>query len=821
MFKHYLTTALRHFRQHLVTTSINVACLALGLTCFLAAWGVTAYYSQSDSHHELAARTYVMTTKQSDSGFTMNVSPWLLAEHLRADFPQLETVARVLYPQETALTAQGTNTFAQVAYADAEFLDIFDLPIAGTNARAALDRPRSVIVSKALALRLFGSIDVVGKTLRVSGREQEVEVTGVVDAITQASHISTTTMSVERLSFEAMMSMDMNRATNAPQNWDDNAYFVYVVLPKDGALTVDGFNAQLDAFSKRHISGGASTTSTFRARPISDFTAVNLDSLVAKDKTGLSSDAVLMVLGVLVLLVACLNYANLATAQAATRAKEIALRRVVGANRAQVMTQHFVEALLLTCAALGTSLLLLVASLSAMGGPVLAELLRMFAAMPVFWMMLAGLLFIVSVVVAGYPALVLARVQPALALRGAKAKGGSRVAALLVGLQFGSASFLLISMLVMNAQNKAMRAAIWSPANDPVVVIGNDLRAAGVNAQLFKQELLRQKGVNAVTMMHRAPWSLGGDAEPISAVAEAGAQRVSSGYTIVDADMFTALNTKLLAGRGFEIDRLTDKADLSAWHKNDSAAAEFNIVVDRSFVKRLGFATPEAAIDRIVFHPTSHTDATPPQRLRIVGVAEDTTIRPINLGGPSFYLFNDEAAVVPIVRIAKQDVAAALAAIDATWKQLAPEVPIKRRFADEQYEASYRFLNIVSGAFSLLAGFAIVIASMGLIGMALHIIRRRTHEIGVRKTLGASVGQILWMLLRNFSKPIVIANMVAWPLAYVVMRGYLSLFAHQAGLSPAPFIITLVVTVAIAWLAVAWQATRAARMNPATVLRYE
>jgi putative ABC transport system permease protein len=295
---------------------------------------------------------------------------------------------------------------------------------------------------------------------------------------------------------------------------------------------------------------------------------------------------------------------------------------------------------------------------------------------------------------------------------------------------------------------------------------------------------------------------------------------VNAGYTIVEAEILKTIDAQLLAGRSFARDQ--DTADVSAWNANDfSAASDFNIVIDRLLAKQLGFASPQEAVGKTAYHPTSTDDSTPPQRMHIVGVAEDTALRPISLGYGNFYLLNADAAVAPVIRIRKQDVAATLASIDAAWKKLAPEVPLKRRFADEQYEISYQFMTTLNTVFSILAAFALAIASMGLIGMALHVVQRRMHEIGVRKTLGASVTQILWMLLRNFSKPIVIANLIAWPLAYAGMSAYLQLFAHQARLSAAPFLVTLVATVGFAWLAVAWQATRAARLNPAHVLRSE
>ena len=197
-------------------------------------------------------------------------------------------------------------------------------------------------------------------------------------------------------------------------------------------------------------------------------------------------------------------------------------------------------------------------------------------------------------------------------------------------------------------------------------------------------------------------------------------------------------------------------------------------------------------------------------------------LRPMSLGvNTNFYLLSPPPAANIVIRISKSNVPVALAGIDRVWKSLAPNTPIKRRFSDEQFQLANQILNVVNGTMASLAAFAGIIALMGLIGMALHVIGGRTHEIGVRKTLGASIRQILILLLTTFSKPVVIANIAVWPLVYLVMKGYLSLFAQSTSLTPAPFLLSLLITLLIAWLAVIMQARRAARMNPATVLRYE
>jgi putative ABC transport system permease protein len=229
----------------------------------------------------------------------------------------------------------------------------------------------------------------------------------------------------------------------------------------------------------------------------------------------------------------------------------------------------------------------------------------------------------------------------------------------------------------------------------------------------------------------------------------------------------------------------------------------------------------QAAVGQIIYRPTSQAGDTPPQRLHIIGVAENLVLRPISAGAANFYLFNPDAAAISLVRIAKNEVLGALAGIDKAWREMVPEEPLKRRFASEQIEQAFQWIEVISGTFVVLAVLASAIAVMSLVGSALHAIRLRTHEIGVRKSLGASVRQILAMLLAGFSKPVIAANVAAWPIAYIVMRGYLSLFAYSDALTIAPFVASLSLALFIAWAAVIAQSVQAARLRPATILRNE
>jgi putative ABC transport system permease protein len=832
LLEHYLITALRHFRRHKVITGINVACLAMGLTCFLVAWGTTAYFAQADGHQSNASRLYIviMSDASAEDEPVVPVSSRLLAEHLAADFPQLSAVARATPPMEIPVAVDDTSRFARAVFADPPLLAMFNLPMldaATSRTEALLNAPGSAIVSRSFANRFFGTDRVVGRTLRLGGGSasaENVTITGVVGAIRQPSHLSTDTSAGSPpfgLQFDILVSSDVDPARDANRRWTSRNCFTYVMLPSDGSLTIGAFNEQLEAFARRNLPADGTAELEFHARPIADIAPIWLDGLVGANATGISSAAVLMMLGGLVLLVACFNYANLATAQSLTHAREIAVRRVLGAERYQIAVQYMIEGFVLTAFALAVSLACIVATMLVVEPATFVAVADVLLPMKQLWALFVALAVLVTLCTTAYPAIVLCRVPPADVHR-AQSHGRARsFSSLLVGLQFAFAGFLLIAVFVMISQNRAMRQAIGNPDGDPIVVIANDLGDAGLDRELLKTELAKQPGVNAVGGIDFVPWGTSFWFADLSAAADPSATRIRASQEIVDPSFFDAMGIRFVAGRGFDAERAADTADVDAWRSESGAAPDYNVVIDRAMVRRMGLGSPEEATGKLIYRPISQTGSPPPQRLRVIGVVENFVIQPLNFGAPIFYLMNRDAAAVPVIRVAKQDVAGALARIDAVWEVLAPGVPLRRRLASEQYEASYGFLNVVDDVVAALGAFASLIATMGLVGISVHTMRRRTKEIAVRKIHGASVRQILWMLLVNLSKPIVIANLAAWPVAYVVLSGYLSLFAIRSGLGWIPFVLSLLVALAVAWLAVVTQAARAARAAPALVLRRE
>jgi putative ABC transport system permease protein len=545
---------------------------------------------------------------------------------------------------------------------------------------------------------------------------------------------------------------------------------------------------------------------------VSDYLLSSIGSLTKQEQTGVSATTLFYFLGGIVLIAACLNYANLATAQASTRAKDIGMRRVVGARRSQIMFQFLIEAALVSTSALILAFATVLATILAFGIDGAGSMLISVIATGKFWLMLASLLTVVSLCAGVYPAFVLSQVRPTQAMRTAATRsGGQLTQRVLVATQFAAAAFLLVTVLSMNAQNGAFKELALSETADPFVLVSNNIRAAKVDYEVLRTELLRQPHIQSVTASALSPWVMVAGSYSVGQSPQMKATRVRTVRNAIQQDFFSTFGVDILAGRVFD----RKYADVETGPTSIS-----NVVIDRALAEQNGWTTPTEAIGKTLYDFVDPTKAPIPRR--VIGVVGNRAMSIITVGPRSnMYVLAPDFATQPIVRISKSDRAAALKEIEQVWNKLAPNVALKMRFADQVVATAFQYFNVVWSVFSGVASLAFSMSILGLIGLSLHVIGRRKHEIGVRKTLGASVQGIIAMLLKDFSKPVIVANIVAWPLAYPIIKGYASIFASRVGISVAPFLWGFAITVVVAWIAVAAQATRAARMNPATVLRSE
>lgn len=861
MLTHYLAIALRNLRRAPFTAFVNVLTLALGLVAFVAAYTVVAFWDNSERHFANADRTYVITASLAlrDGSISTGRMPqtnMLYERYLRADFPELEAVARAnVWNRQSSVTVDGRTSRVISVAVDPEFLDIFDLPFIAGDPQTALRAPDGVLLTEAAALRLFSTRDALGKTVTLGGNLIDATVTGIIGPIPEPSHIGSGPSA--SLQFDLMAPWDLyerlreavnrpptpppaasepaaggsdnNASAGAPppeappevENWlGGYCCTTYVMLSRDSNVSGAELNRRLAAFAARHVPAEQLELANLEvgAVPVSGLMVTQLDAqLIGGTRGALSITTLLFALGALVLLVACVNYANLATARAARRAREIGLRKVIGAHRSQVIAQYLLEAALLTLAALALAVAAVALLAPVVRDAVGVDMRLAMASDARFWWFIAALLAGVTLLGGAYPALVLSRVRPIEALRLGRVRIGPRFAStVLVGAQFAAASFLLIAVIVMYTQNAALKRTGLGSTRDQHLVINNFTPVTGVQGDVLRAELERLPQARGVTEMGQAPWSDSVNLNLLSRSPEETASMQTAFQNNVGYDFFATLDIPLLAGRVFD----REHNDVPPRDQGPSAPrSTINIVIDRALAAQLGFTSPAEAVAQRVWFPGGFGQ--PAQPYEIIGVVES---KPLFLRGfgatSSVYTLTTNAQNI-IVRLAADDIGGGVAAAEAVWRHLAPQAPFNRRFMDEMFNETYDKYARVNQVFTGLAALAFAISVVGLFGMAVQVAGRRRHEIGVRKSVGARKTQLVRMLLADFSRPVIVANVIAWPLAYVAAQQYLSVFIQRITLTPLPFVLSLGLVILIAWSAVGSQALRAARANPAVVLRFE
>ncbi|HEV7691651.1 MAG TPA: ABC transporter permease [Hyphomonadaceae bacterium] len=823
MFGHYLATALAKIRKTPFTTFANIVTLAMGLACFIAAWGIATWWQSGDTYHREAERTFVVGQAltphgQADSALGSR-SAVVAARFLREDFPEFDEIASIDWRPQVPVSAGDRKQLLNFAFADPAFLRIFDFDFI-TGSKDALGKPGSVVLTEDAARRLFGSTNALGQSVRID-TTRDATVTGVIRAVRQPSFMGAGRDA--EVNFDMIADWDSVPHDNI-ENWVGTSGWTFVAL-KPG-VTVGDINRRLPDFVQRRVPPENLKLVGFRMQlfPVSEISTRTLDRvLFASNGMGLTAVSVLLGLGLLTLIVACANYASLATAQAASRAKEFGMRRVVGAGIGAVMMQAWLEALVLTIIALALAIGVLAVASPFIMSSASIDVLYFLTLGPKSWALVAGIVLAAAAVAGAYPALILSRIRPADALRSGKSRSGPGfVASILVGIQFASASFLLILVTVAQQQRVHLEEAALAPHSDPIIALNNIL-PLGITIDMLETELKAIPGVKSVTVSDRLPWTSDGSVIGLARTVDPAASAPNAFLKQVGYNYFETLDLGLVAGRTFDRQHeIKPNLMLAA-----NGAEPIPVVVDRTFAEAMAFPSPAAAVGQVVWLPEKLTNMfqRPRQSVRIIGVVEADRMR---MGATPFtgnwYIYAPGSAImgeaqIPSVKIAKENVAETLKAIETAWTKLSPEVPLNVSFLDQLFEQSYRQFARIGQVFIGLAIAAFAIASVGLLGIAVHVAVKRRHEVAVRKTLGSSAARVVGLLLTDFSKPVLIGNVIAWPLAWVAANAYLASFANRIDLTVAPFLVSMGLTLLLAWAAVIGVVLKAATVHPASVLR--
>ena len=807
MLKNYLTTAIRNFRRFKAYSLINVLGLAIGITCCILILAFIQDELSFNRYHTNANRIYqvlreerVGETKQIHSG-----TSGALHTVLKNDFPELENASRLFRWNSQVKYADKTFR-ANVGAIDPNFLNIFDFPLMQGSTETAFRDPWSMIVSESFAKKYFDQDDPIGKVITMEHKyfANDYTITAIMaDAPPNSTlqfELLTTTMTSEE----------------ARRFWEDWTPFAWrpvenYVLLKEGS-DHKRLEQKLQNVILQFMGQEAATTNTYHLQPL---TRVYLYSNVDYGAnwpwySDINQIYLMGVIACFILAIACINFMNLATARAAGRAREVGLRKVIGAHRKQLIGQFMSEAILLTCLAFLVSL-----GLVEMMMPYFAPFvskphlsLNLLSDIPMF----LGLVVLVGLLSGSYPAFFLSAFQPIDTLKGTTKSGGAWLRKGLVIGQFALSILLIIGTTVVYQQLSFLRNARLGYNQDQVVrmsifVRDRSIKKAGdpflaERYNMVKQTLLQNPNILKATAF-RPTLGWGWDLNRKIIAEGHESEDIRLPVLEVDEDFIPFFDIEMVSGRNFSLAIASDST--RAYILNEAA------------VKMFGWEDPIGKSFEWV------GSGGPNRKGKVIGVVKDFHFASLHQKVKPAVL-----AMRPIllhhvaVKIQADKIEETMTFLEKTWFQFMPKsTPFEYTFMEEQFENIYyaeKRLGIMTTTFS---GLAIFLSCLGLLGLVSYAAEQRKKEIGVRKVLGASVQGIVLLLSKDFVKLAIIANLIAWPIAYFAANQWLQNFAYQTNIGISPFLVGALLAVVIAMATVSYQAIKAAYTNPVDALRNE
>jgi putative ABC transport system permease protein len=832
MWRNYLAVGLRAMAKNKAYAFINIFGLAVGMAACLMLLLYVRYELSYDKWLPDADRTAQVQVwfPNPDNGQPafVQAAPYISGPALAKDFPQIERQVFVL-PSVPVFVKDGQPFPTEdYWYVGDNILDVLRFPmVAGTP--ETLDQPGSAVMTEEEAMRRFGSTDVLGRTFTLisKGISRDYRVGGVLKDLPKNSHMKVS----------AIIRVDMpSYMAKEPQFfdcWGCQAGPIYVRF-KPGT-DVAALDAQLPAWEKRNVPDQDFGGTVFNAGDDADWHFVNVQDVhLGKAQLGAmtpGNDRTTIVtftaIALLILGIAVVNFTNLTTARASQRAREVALRKVLGADRRQLVIQFIGESVIMT----GIAMVLAIAMLE-LALPSIAAFLDSGIELNYFGeggvvLPIVGLVLLVGIVGGAYPAFFLSRFQPSQVLKANKSSadtpGSRNLRSALVVVQFAVSIGLIICTAIIYGQTVYARSA------DPGYNRENILQLDGLNRyQLIGQgESIaeRMRRVPGVTAVGRTSFEIGGEGDNNTGVMVPGrAEPVTIGIASVDEGFLDALGMKLVAGRWYDPNRPMDDSTLpfplTPEAQTAFATRGTNVVINELAAKQLGYDDPAKIVGK-TFRAALVEEEFGVVPITVVGVVNNARFQSVRVPlDPMIFLNGDTGHVMLMMRY-RGDPSTVRAAAEEAWRSITTEVPFEAEFSEDIIQELYEADDARATAFAAFALLSVMLGCAGLFGLAAFTAERRTKEIGIRKVLGARTQDIVRLLVWQFSKPVVIANLIAWPVAWWLMRDWLNGFDDRIGLTPTPFVIAGLVAFAIAIGTVAGHALRVARTNPVHALRYE
>jgi len=812
MLRNYWKIAFRNIAKYKFISFINLFGLTIGMTCCLLILTYILHEVSYDKYNSNADRIYRVTRSFNNKEGIVSLHLGAVAPPfgplLQNEFPDIEKVTRLLLAGTSPMRYED-KIFNEkdIFFADNNLFTVFDVPLLKGNPGNALSDPFSVLLTEEVAKKYFGAEDPMNKVVRMSN-QFNLKVTGIFKPFPSTAHLHPEIL----LSFNTLKDSAVYGENNLRTNWGNNAFYTYLLLPKD--YPVKNIQAQFPRFLDKYMRqpGDAADykASKYTQLFLQKLTDIHLTSHLDEEIEENGDRARVYIFGAIalfILLIACINYMNLSTARSALRAKEIGIRKVAGAQRGEIITQFLSESVMITYIAILLAILLTYFTL-----PLLNTITgqTLFIDSIIKWQVILPLLltpFVIGILSGLYPALFMSSFQPAKVLKGLFKAQGSSISfrKVLVVTQFSISIILIISTAIVFQQLHYMQEKSLGFSKDHVVTLGYD---NGLNKtyEAFRNELRLNSFIKDATRSSRIPGGRLLDEQ--SAATESGdsLRPVSSDikYLAADHDFVTTYGIPIAAGRNFSREYATDTT---------------SFLLNVAATQALGMHSPQEAIGKNFKYGD--------QKGKVIGVIADfhfeslhQNIVPLILCMPAASQAGNFFSRIS-VKIAGNNVTAALSYLEKTWKKYLPETPFEYTFLDENFDKLYRSEQRQGILFTTFACIAIFIACLGLLGLSAFAITQRIKEIGIRKVLGASVGGIVGLLSKDFLKLVAIAAIIAFPVAWYVMHNWLRDFAYRISMQWWVFLVAGVLASAVALITISFQAIKAAVANPVKSLRSE
>ena len=826
MLRHYLNTAYRNLSKNPLYTALNVTGLAIGLAaCVLILLYVRGelQFDRWVTDGDRIVRVHTRFDIPGRQPFIATQAPGPALGALTEYFQEVETGARI-HVRRPRVRREDKVFFDRMYLVDPTFFDVFDVPLIEGDRATALNDTSSVILSQSMAKKYFGDASPIGKTLSIDDdvRDRDFKVTGVIADAPRNSHLRWDLIG----RFEASEFKDQPWIAD---QWTSVNVSMYLKL-KPGA-DHERINAELPRFEEKTVpnvnfGGKEYPTHEFLQLSAMPFFDLHLHAVSsANTKSRYSSVMTFAAVAVLILIIACINFMNLATARASQRAREVALRKVVGASRPTLIVQFLGESTVLALLSLVFALGLVELALPVYNSFLDRSLELVFFGSKTLIPWLVGLVAFVGIVGGMYPAAYLSRFRPAQVLKANKssdAQGSIWLRSGLVVVQFVISIALIICTAVVYGQYRYTQTKdLGFDKNGVIVVRGLGRQDAAAQSDVIKTAVAALPGVLSVTRSSDVPGDSSENNSPVQRPGDTSSEPLVVGRYGVDWDFLDAYKVKLKAGRFFDKERANDNAVFGRANEKaeDEGERTVSIVLNERAVSHIGFASAEDALGKrlLVGGPDRQMI-----NMEVIGVVKNFHYRSIRQEiRPTFYIRQANAFNELSVRIAPGMESEVMAGIEAVWKRHIPGVPFSSEFLEETLKSLYAEEKAQAQMFGAFAILAVIIACMGLYGLASFTAARRTKEIGIRKVLGASSWAIVRLLVWQFSKPVLLANLIAWPVAAYVMQRWLSTFEYRIDLEPTIFAVAGSIALIIAWGTVGGHALRVSRTPPSHALRYE